>query len=110
MSEYRALCGHRGTCIVCGLQATDTHMNQAHAAPLVAKATKDYKDGLRRGEEDAEYCGWGARRVLSEQVLANIAKVSPPFVLGYRLSVEKEEFRARLEDLAAHTDDDQGWD
>ena len=37
MSEYRALCGHRGTCIVCGDRVTDTHMNQAHAAPQIAK-------------------------------------------------------------------------
>ena len=100
MSEYRALCRQCGTCIVCGEPPTDTHMNQAHAAPIIAKAMKDYKDGLWRGEEDTDY-SW---KPLSEHVLANIAKVSPSFVLAYKRSVhlakiqlEREEWEGRVD-------------
>ena len=108
MSEYRALCGRRGTCIVCGQPANDTHMNQAHAAPVIAKATKDFKDGLGRGLDDAY-----AYKVLSEQVLANIAKVSPPFVLGYREEAERQAFEERGNVARMEAEDhqyDQDWD
>lgn len=104
MSEYRALCGHRGTCIVCGERATDTHMNQAHAAPIIAKAIRDYKDGLRRADEDtSDY----TRRPLTDAVLANIGKVSKPFVIGYREGLKWWKRQQALEEMDRYAGFDQ---
>jgi hypothetical protein len=82
-------------------------MNQAHAAPNIAKAIKDYQDGLRRGDEDTSIFD-GYHKPLKEEVLANIAKVSPAFVIGYRKSMQitqAEILRAEA-DIARHLDRD----
>ena len=103
MSDFRALCAHLGKCTVCGETATDTHINQAHAAPVIARAMRDYRDGLKRGEEDTE--GWDGRRPLTDQVLANIAKTSTAFVLAYRKAMAE----VRLRDEADQYED-EGFD
>ena len=98
MSEYRALCEF------CGLALLENHKNQLCTTAKGIKARKDFDDGYETGY-------WSPYYPLDrrEQVLANIEKVSPQFVRGYR---KGEEF-ARLDDLAVqqdpHNDGEGGW-
>ncbi len=86
MGELKALCEF------CGIESRNNHKNEQCKTAAGIKARKDFADGLERGQWDPYYPL--ARR---EIVLANIEKVSPQFVRGYR----RGEEIARLEDLAS---------
>lgn len=86
MGELKALCEF------CGLVAADYHKNRLCTTAAGIKARKDFSDGLETGQDFPYYPL--ARR---EVVLANIEKVSPQFVRGYR----RGEEIARLDDLAS---------
>lgn len=98
MGEYRALCEF------CGEPPHNKHRNESCTTAVGIKARKDYDDGWETGYWSPYYPV--ERR---ERVLANIEKVSPHFVCGYKRGAEA----ARSDDLAAQQnsqdDCDDDW-
>ena len=88
--------GYKAVCEFCGLSPYDDHINRLCTTAAGIKARKDFDDGLVCGQFDPYY-----PKAREDIVLANMEKVSPQYVRGYKrgkAKMELLELQAQLDD------------